>query len=265
MRKIVLLLVIGVVSLFANDIISTGKKSGSYYPMGIKISKLVGGLMVEKSKGSTMNLEKVAKGEAAFGIVQKDDFAHFLKTNPEAPIELIGDLKQECLYVVGSSSGKVDSDSDIQSKGIKVAIGKKGSGTQATWRYMKQLESGFGKATGVPKGGLRALAGITSGLYDVALFMQTPSTNNKLVKTVLQNKDLKFIPVTDWDLNDKLPSGKPVYKHEKIDLKSNFFNDTELKTICTTASVIANTNTDEDLIDDVIGALLDNKNYIVDN
>lgn len=244
--------------------ITTGSKKGSYYKIGAKLSTIVP-MKVQKSKGSSQNLVRVSKGEADFGIVQKDDYKRFMDKNPEAPIELIGDLKMECLYVVASATSKVKADADLQKDGVKVAIGKKGAGTQATWAYMKTLESGFKKATGIPKGGLRALAGITSGTYDAALFMQTPATTNKLVKTVLANKDLKFVPVTDWDLNDKLPSGQPVYTHEKIDLASGFLNDTELKTICTTASVISNTDADEDTIDEVIDVLLNSKNFLLSN
>jgi TRAP-type uncharacterized transport system substrate-binding protein len=252
------------VSSLAASTITTGSKSGSYYKIGAKLSTIVP-MTVQKSKGSTQNLDRVSKGEADFGIVQKDDYKRFMDKNPGAPIELIGDLKMECLYVVSSTTSKVEADTDMQKDGVKVAIGKKGAGTQATWAYMKSLESGFKKATGIPKGGLRALAGLTSGTYDAALFMQTPATTNKLVKTVLANEALRFVPVTDWDLNDKLPSGQPVYTHEKIDLASGFLNDTELKTICTTASVITNTEADEDTIDEVIDVLLNSKNFLLSN
>lgn len=250
---------------FAGSVISTGKSTGSYYKMGHKLSTFVEGSKVIKSKGSTQNLKRLMSGEAQYGIVQKDDYQAFIKKNPAAAeqVELAGDLKMECLYAVASTKSGITSDSQMQSKGVNIAYGKNGSGSQATWKYMSELEPKFKNAPPHPKGGSRALAGVASGKYDVALFMQTPSTGNKLVKTVLGNKSLHFVNVTDWDLNDKLPSGDPVYTHEKIDVASGFLNDTEIKTICTTASVAFNVNADEDEIDSVIDAILNNKNYIL--
>lgn len=253
-------------SAFSDSTISTGSKKGSYYKYGHKLSTFVPSKVIT-SKGSVQNFDRLLSGKASIAIAQKDAWAWYSSKNPEATsaIEILGDLKMECLYAVAKVDGKVSSDADMQKPGINIATGKIGSGTRVTWDYMSQLEPGFKKATSIPKGGPRALNKIITGDYDVYLSVQTPSTSNKLVKTVLANKDLKFIDITDWDLNDKLPSGEAVYTHEKIDLAKGMFNDTELKTICTTASVFISTAWADDSDDDadtLADALLNNKNFI---
>ena len=126
---------------------------------------------------------------------------------------------------------------------------------------MTQLETGFKKATAIPKGGTRALAKVISGKYDAYLTVITPSTKNKLFKSVLKNDQLKFIPIKDWDLNDKY-EGKAIYTFDKIVLEKGIF-DTTVETICTTASVFIRSDIDDDLAEGLAEMLVNNKNYIL--
>ena len=253
-------------SLYADVVITTGSKKGSYYKYGQNLKGITGGTVLS-SKGSNQNFDRLMSGKATVALGQLDAYKLYTSKHPEAAnkIELVGLLKKECLYAVASTKSGITKDSQIQSKGVKVATGGKGSGSEATWKYMKQLESGFSEATGVPKGGSRALAATAAGTYDVYLSMQTPSVDNKLVKTVLSNPGLTFVDVTDWDLNDKLPSGEAVYTHDKIDVAKGLLNDTEIHTICTQAAVFVATDSDESDIESVVDAILEHKNYILGN
>jgi TRAP-type uncharacterized transport system substrate-binding protein len=249
-------------AIAAQPVITTGSKKGLYYKEGIRIAGKIGAT-VETSKGSVQNLDRLMSNQAQIAIAQKDAYRWYTKKHPDASnkIDLIGDLGEECVFIVAKTDGKVDDDGDLQKDGVKIAVGKTGSGSQVSWDYMTMLEPKFKKATAIPKGGSRALAKVISGQYDAIMFVQAPKPDSWLMTTVNSNKDLKFIPVTDWDLNDKY-NGKPVYTFKKVTTKKGFFGDS-VKTICTTASVFVNDQIDEDKADDLADVLLKYRNYII--
>lgn len=268
-RKVTVIAVIMAIlmgsSLFGGDkyTMVTGSKRGNYFKYGLRISTLVPGIKALPSTGSVASLDALLKNTAQIAIAQKDAYRWYTKKHPdaEATISEVGGLNKECVFIVASKTGKVDDDSDLQKDGIKIGIGKPGSGTMVTWQYMGELENGFKKATAVPVGGARALAKLTSGGLDAALFVQTPDMNSWLFRTVNGNDNLKFVDVTDWDLNDKL-NGKPVYTFEKIETKEGFFGDS-VKTICTQATLFVNNHVDDDTVDGLSDAILNHKNYIL--
>ena len=245
-----------------NLVITTGSKKGSYFQVGHRIASQFKGAKVITSRGSVENFDRLVKGEANVAIAQKDAYRWYVSKHPEAAdkIDLIGDLYQECVFLVVKKDGKVENDGDLQKEGVTIAVGKKGSGAQVTWEYMTQLESGFKKATSIPKGGNRVLAKVASGKYDAALFVIQPKPKGWLFKTVANNKDLEFGSITDWDLNDKY-EGKPIYTFEKVKVEDGLFGD-KVKTICTTASIFINADMDEDLADELSGLLLNHQKFL---
>ena len=261
-RVVVFLATVG--SLMASNIvISTGSPSGVYSSVGKKIASQIGGAKVISSKGSIENIENILSGKAQAAIVQKDALRYYTSKHPavETKIEYIGDIYKECAFLVVRKDGKVSSDADLQSKGVKVGVGQKGSGTAVTWAYLTQLEPNFKKATPVPVGGIRALAKVASGALDAMLFTSKPQFTKPLFKTVNSNPSLEFAPIKDWDLNDKF-EGKPVYKFEEVQVRDSFFGNS-VDTICTTASVITTSKLPEgefDLLSDIV---LNYKNFII--
>jgi len=265
MRRIALLVAFMLTSLMAtNIVVTTGKKEGSYYAIGKKIAKQFPNSSVMSSKGSIENVERIVKGYANVALVQKDALRYYLTNHPADAdkIEYIGDLYNECVFLVAKSGGKVADDSDLQDAGIKVAVGAKGSGTAVTWKYMSQLEPNFKKATPVPYGGKRALAKVASGSVDAALFTTKPDYRKWLFKRVNANESLHFAPIKDWDLNDKF-QGKPIYSFEEVKVRDSFFGGT-VDTICTTATVIASTELSEEQLDQLSDIVLNFKNYITE-
>lgn len=263
MKKILLSSALVAVSVMAMDVnITTGKKGGSYHKSGYELGYLLKDSVETKatimtSKGSTQNFKRLMNGKADIAFAQKDAYKSFIMENPEAKnsIEIIDDLYKECVYIVARTDGKIDSDSDLQKDGIKIAIGSNGSGGNVTWNYMTKLEKGFAKATAIPKSAKRSLGKVRAKQLDAVLYVAKPTLKNKLNKTIANSKDLKFVSITDWDLNDKL-DGSPIYSFDEIDLKKGFFNDSELKTICTTASVFVRSDLDEEVIDGVADMML---------
>ena len=235
--------------------ISTGREGGSYFGVqGPKIVKFMKGAGLNASfipsTGSLDNLDKVAKGEAAqVGIAQADAIMYFKKTNPQAgtKIEIGGTLGRECVFVVSKKGGKVNNDSDLQVKGVTIAAGAPGDGSRATWDYMGILEEKFKNATTNDVGGASGLSQAVSGQADAFLFVTNPDRkvlySNELFTLARDNKTLQFVPVTDWDLNDKLPNGDAVYDFETVTIKPGLFSDT-VKTICMSTYTIYNGDLD---------------------
>ena len=86
-----------------------------------------------------------------------------------------------------------------------------------------------------------------SGQADAFLFVTNPDPKvlytNELFTLARDNKTLQFVPITDWDLNDKLPNGDAVYNFETVTIKPGLFSDT-VKTICMSTYTIYNGNLD---------------------
>lgn len=247
----------------ANDtvVISGGSKGGSYDRWANNVGAILRGLgykaEVKRSRGSGTNVERVVAGEAHVGFTQGD----VLMAKGGQGVEILAELGEECVFLVGNKDGRVTDEDDLQSTEepvLKIGVGKAGSGSQITWQYMVQLEDGYGASAAQFQGGARSLAAVASGQLDAAMFVTSPSRlDHKLIQAVNGNDKLMFLDVNDSDLNDKLPNGSPVYLFKDIDTKAGWGGGIE--TICTPVLVIANPDVDEDLLDDLAGQLLSNK------
>jgi len=265
MKKIILIGAI-TASLLANIIISTGSKNGEYIKQGIRLMDFINkSSEVIVSKGSIQNLDRIVTNKAQIAIVQKDALAFYLNKHPTAKnkIEILGKLAEECVMLIAKKKGKIDDDDDLQKDGVSVAIGKMGSGSFVTWQYITSLESGFKKATALPKKvSARTLGKIKDDRIDAAFIVIKPNTKNKMFKLVNNDKELEFKNFEDWDLNDKL-NGEQIYTFKKVKTQDGFFGQT-IKTICTNAVVVANADLDEDIMDNIAEALLTSKKYIIE-
>ena len=245
--------------------VSTGGKQGSYFKVGHNLTQVIGGGTVMTSKGSVQNLDRIMKGEAQLGMSQMDVIAWYADKHPasQSKIEIMGGMYQECVYIAYNKNGKVKNEDDLQTEGVTIAVGKKGSGGAVTWDYMRKLEPGYKKASVSYTGGTRALnklaVGDSSGI-DAVLWVTKPNLNGKYAQSVINNDSLEFMNVNDKDLNDKYkPTGKPVYVFQTIETEKGFFNDQEFSTICMDAVLIADSEADEELLDEVADLTLNYK------
>ena len=245
--------------------VTTGGKQGSYYKVGFNLTGAIPGGTVATSKGSVMNLERLMKGEAQLGMTQMDVVAWYADKFPASinKLEIMGGLYQECVYIAYNKNGKVHNEDDLQKEGVTIAVGKKGSGGAVTWDYMRKLEPGYKKASVSYTGGTRALnklaVGDSSGI-DAVLWVTKPNLNGKFAQSVINNDALQFMNVNDKDLNDTYkPIGKPVYVFQTIETEKGFFNDQEFSTICMDAVLIADSEANEELLDEVADLTLNYK------
>ena len=249
---------------FANDSvrITGGTKGGGYDRMATNLFSLSKGLgyTPEKmtSKGAEENVKRIQAGEADVGFTQGD----VLMANDQGRgVEILGVVGKECVHVAVNPEGKVTSEGDLQDKqdpAATIAVGKRGTGSEVTWRYMCTLEPAFCNSAAQYSGGTRTLGKVASGQLDAILFVTAPDNlNHRLVAAVNANDNLEFIDIEDWDLNDKLPNGEAVYTFEEIDTKDGWGGGVD--TICTPLLVIANPEADETLLDDLANVVLTNQ------
>lgn len=253
-------------------IISTGEKGLTYDGVfGSNLASALGeyGYKSEllRSKGSMENNDRVASGEAVLGFTQADAHALWLKQNPNdvSNVEILGVIGSECVFVATSVDGAVGSEDDIK-EGTKVAIGSPDSGSNASWSFITTLEPDYSKATVYNKGGIRALAALTTNQYDAFVFVTSDSNKQNKYFTAINSKNsrLQLIDFDDYDLNDNLPNGNPVYTFKKVEYNSDFFASS-VKVPCTDILVIANADANTELLDDVANLIMTNKQRITSN
>lgn len=268
MKKL-LLAIISIVCLYlsasADIAVSSGEKSKSFSSMTDKMTQIINRKDITNlnSKGSLENIDNLISNKAQVGLAFADSFMYKKASDPRTDkLKIIGTLGKGCLYTVAKKDGKVSDSGDLEKDKVIVDIGKSGAGANTTWSYLGDLDSDFKKPTVKNIGGDMGLSAVISGQTDAMLQMQNPSITNNLVKDVLSNKTLKFVPMKNWSFNSKLPNGNAVYTKEEIALESGFMAKT-LDTICTDTLVLANENVSDDDLDLIAGIILRNQKAIL--
>lgn len=242
---------------FADSVtISTGVRGGKYDgTYGANLAKFLRAkghtVTLEQSAGSEENLKRVSTNAAQITFATTDAYAFYLASGGQ-PLGILSDLGTECGYMVVKKGGKVTSEADLQKvKDAKIAIGDSGSGSEIMWRYMTQLEPKYKNAAVVLQGGTMAINAIgTTGGPDAYLFVTSKNNlTHKLVQAVNANKGLEFVSINDWDLNSKLPNGKPIYQFEKNTVCDGWGCGVE--TICTTGSLYYSEQAPKAVIEDI--------------
>ncbi len=252
--------------------ITTGGKEGAYFKVGNNLTTLVKGGKVIESKGSVENLDRLVSGEADIGIVQLDAYAWYLNKNPKAAakIEVLGPLFKECIHIAVNKNGKVQDEDDLQQGGATIAIGKRGSGSAVSWDYMMKLEPGYKKSAVSFTGGSRALSKLAlssidnKSPIDAVMWVARPDIDNKYLKIVRENKDLKMIEVDDKDLNDTYkPLGRPVYSFQALPTKNGLFSDGKIEVPCVDAALVARSDADDAVLESIADVLLSYKATLI--
>lgn len=249
----------------AEVIISSGEKSKSYSSMTDRIIQIINRKDIKNlnSKGSLENIDNLISNKAQVGLAFADSFMYKKASDPRVDsLKIVGTLGKGCLYAVAKNKGKVSDSGDLETDKIIVDNGRVGAGANTTWLYLGELDSDFKKPNTVNIGGDMGLSAVISGQTDVMLQMQHPSINNTLVKDVLNNPELRFIPMKNWSFNSKLPNGKAVYTKETIKISDNYFGS-NLDTICTDTLVLANKEVSDEDLDLIAGIILRNQKAIL--
>jgi hypothetical protein len=244
-------------SVLADEVtITTGVRGGVYDGVyGSNVAKYLKSkghtVVTNTSAGSEENLNRLGRGEAQIGFATIDAYAMYLKRGG-APLNVLSNLNTECGYLVSSKSGKVSSEDSLQTiKGVKIAIGDAGSGSNTMWNYMTQLEPKYKNAAVILSGGTLALNSIGTPSGPDAMLFVTSKDNltHKLIQAVNSNKSLQYLDIDDGDLNDKLPDGQSVYTFERNNVCSGW--GCSITTICTQGAIFYTESTPKIVLEDL--------------
>ncbi len=235
-------------------VITTGKEGGGYHGIGKRLAEVLGEgdqpVEVLTSVGSLQNLNRLAAADhpAGVGLTQADALKYFINANPDFAdrLMILGDMGNECVFIITGADSDIDDDGDLQKKsGNLISVQSPDSGVAVTWEYMTQLEPKFLNTAPSFTDTMEALLQIKAGSaregLKAAMLVQKPTARSPAMEVVLENpKDFRFIPVTDWDLNDKLPDGSAVYSFEEVTVEEKRWGfDKSVDTICTRALLVA--------------------------
>ncbi|HRY15841.1 MAG: hypothetical protein KDJ31_07185 [Candidatus Competibacteraceae bacterium] len=236
--------------------ISTGKSGGGYNTIGGRLKSVLAEqdqpAEVLTSAGSLENLNRLADPASPVnvGLAQADALKYYLKDHPGLADKFInlGEIGQECVFIVTGKDSAIHSDSDLQEKGKGrlIAVQSPNSGVAVTWEYMTLLEPAFKNTAPAFVDGAEALLQLKSGgkssKIQAVMVVQKPLAKSTEMQVVLENpKDFRLVPVKDWDLNDKLPDGSAVYTFEEVTVAEKKWGfDTTVDTICTHGLMLAN-------------------------
>lgn len=283
MRKHILLVGVALAALLttsahADVTITTGSESGAYFgTFGKNMASALGEfdayrparggekVQIVTSLGSLENLSRVANDPKTIGFVQADAMMYFANQEPAlaSNVDSLGELpNNECLFLI-TKKGEIDDYSDLLDKQARVAIGDTNSGSYSSWQYVVQLNEDYKKIATVAKQGEAILNKVTTGGkrgLDAYFFVASKNAiANPYIQAVLaKGSQLQLIDFDDSDLNDKLPSGEPVYTFETVE-----FGDYEVKVPCTRTLVVNNVDADEKLLNTVSKIMLTNVTRII--
>ena len=234
--------------------VSTGKSGGGYAAIGERLKTVLAeqDMKVDllNSAGSIDNLNRLNDPQSPVnvGLTQADALKYFLKNNPGFADKflILGEIGKECVFIITGAGSGIKEDSELQKKrGYLIAVPDPNSGVAVTWEYMAVLEPSFKNTAVAFVDTLEALLQIKSGgeasKIKAAMLVQKPKARSPGMQVVLENpKDFRFVSVTDWDLNDKLPDGSAVYSFEKVTVEERKWGfDNSVDTICTRGLLLA--------------------------
>ena len=278
--KVFLLGVFAILALVALAAIGTGKvhaetigsgtEQGHYYKsyapnLAVEVGKsdrTFSGknmLQVVATDGSLDNLDKTSSGEVQVSLTQPDAFMFFRSTEPNKAnqIVLLGNVPvEECVLMVTSENSKIKEFDDL-TKDHTVNIGVPGSGSQASWAYFKKLIPALKDIRTNENSNVLALGDLQTGAADAMIFVTTKDRTSEVLEMVnAEDSGLRFVDLEDSNLNEKLPSGKPVYTAEKVNVEPGSNWPDKVMGQCMRLQVVANTNNSRKLNEAVVRAII---------
>lgn len=173
-------------------VIASGEKSGAYHAFALHYRKLLQDegidLEIITTRGSVENLALLAQGKVDMAFVQ----GGVSSGRPVGSLEGLGGLYYEPLWLFHRSDIELRRIPDL--KGLKVAIGPEGSGTQALVTLL--LEENALKNSGVrslTRSSAEAAAALRAGEIDAAFFVASPTS--PLVMALLHDPSVQLASI----------------------------------------------------------------------
>ncbi|WP_404319096.1 TAXI family TRAP transporter solute-binding subunit [Malaciobacter canalis] len=273
MKKLATAALVGALTLpaFAAEFITigTGGVTGTYYPTGGAICRLVNQYKketkircsVESTGGSVYNVNTIKNGELDFGIVQSDVVYQASKGTGRYQGDAVKKLKSvmaiypELLTLVSRKDANINSLADV--KGKRINLGNPGSGNESTALNLFKA-SGIKKSDLEFAGALKASEmpdALRDNKIDGYFYMVGHPTAN--IKDASNSVDVKIVPLQGSNV-DKLIKENPYFA--KADVPAGIYkgNPEPTPTFGVKAVLVTSDDVSEKAVYTVVKAILEN-------
>jgi len=273
MKKLSSFAIIATLSLpvFAAEFISigTGGVTGTYYPTGGAICRLVNKMKketkircsVESTGGSVYNINTIKNGELDFGIAQSDVVYQASKGNGKFKGKKVRKLTSvmaiypELLALVTRKDSNINTLMDV--KGKRINLGNPGSGNEATALTLFDM-SGIKKSNLKLAGALKASEmpdALRDNKIDGYFYMIGHPTAN--IKDASNSVDTRIVPIEGSNV-DKLLKKYPYFAKANIPAGMYKGNDKTINTFGVKAVLVTSSDVSEKAVYTVVKAVLEN-------
>ncbi len=273
MKKLATAALIGALSIpaFAAEFITigTGGVTGTYYPTGGAICRLVNQYKketkircsVESTGGSVYNINTIKNGELDFGIAQSDVVYQAAKGidkyqgQPVKKLKAVMAIYPELLTLVSRKDANINSLADV--KGKRINLGNPGSGNEATALDLFKA-SGIKKEDLAFAGALKASEmpdALRDNKIDGYFYMVGHPTAN--IKDASNSVDVKIVPLSGKNV-DELIKTHPYFAKANVPAGMYKGNDADVPTFGVKAVLITSDDVSEKAVYTVVKAILEN-------
>ncbi len=249
--------------------IGTGGVTGTYYPTGGAICRLVNQYKkdtkmrctVESTGGSVYNVNTIKNGELDFGIVQSDIVYQAYKGEgafkgaPITKLKSVMAIYPELLTLVTKKDANINSLMDV--KGKRINLGNPGSGNESTALTLFE-ESGIKKQDLAYAGELKASEmpdALRDNKIDGYFYMVGHPTAN--IKDASTSLDVKITPIEGANV-DSLIKKYPYFAKANVPGGLYKGNDAPTPTFGVKAVLVASDDASENAVYTVVKAILEN-------
>ena len=246
----------------------TGGTSGTYYPLGGAIAKIITdetGIQTDalSSNASADNIIALKDGEAELAFTQTDVAAYAVEGinafdgEPVDTVLGLGSLYPETVQIVTTEKSGIKSVEDL--KGKKVSVGAPGSGTYINAEQILEVHGmtmddidaqnlDFGESAG----------GIKDGNIDAAFI--TAGTPTGAVEELQATSDVFVLPIAE-DKANELIEKYPYYAADTIPA-GTYGLEEDIHTVAVLAMIVVKDDLSEDVVYNITKAIYENSDNI---
>lgn len=273
MKKLAVAALVGALSIpsFAAQFITigTGGVTGTYYPTGGAVCRLVNQVKketgircsVESTGGSVYNINTIKNGELDFGIAQSDVVYQAARGEGKFKGDKVEKLRSvmaiypELFTLVTRKDAHINNIMDI--KGKRINLGNPGSGNEATALAMfKAL--GINKSDLAFAGALKASEmpdALRDNKIDGYFYMVGHPTAN--IKDASNSVDVKIVPI-EGDKINKFVKENPYFAQSSVPGAMYKGNDQDIPTFGVKAVLVTSTDVSDEAVYTVVKQILEN-------
>lgn len=246
----------------------TGGTSGTYYPLGGAIAKIITdetGIQTDalSSNASADNIIALKDGEAEIAFTQTDvasdavEGRNAFDGDPVDTVLAVGSLYPETVQIITTKKSGIETVEDL--KGKKVSVGAPGSGTYVNAEQILEIHGlsmddidaqnlDFGESAG----------GIKDGNIDAAFI--TAGTPTGAVEELQATAEVNVLPV-EADKAKELIEKYPYYAEDTIE-EGTYGLESDVDTVAVMAMIVVKDDISDDVVYDITKSIYENADSI---